>query len=58
MKTTARVRNHGAPVLSGFCDNCGKPRWARSLNLVLVQERQSYEPKWLLICGPCLVDGS
>ncbi len=55
--TISRVRNHGAPVLSAFCDNCGQPKGVRSLTAVCVQPTQSYEPKWLLLCGPCFVDG-
>ncbi len=56
--TTARVREYGAPVLTGRCDSCGKPKRAGELNLVLMQARQSWEPKWVLLCGTCFVDGA
>ncbi len=48
----------GSPSpLYGRCDNCGKPRGVKSLIAVCVQERQSSEPRWVMICGPCFVEG-
>ncbi len=55
MTVTFRATAKGA--LSGFCDCCGKPKRAQELTLVCVQERQSHEPKWVLLCGTCFVDG-
>ncbi len=43
--------------LSAFCDNCGRPTGVRSLIAVCVQPKQSADPRWLLLCGACYVDG-
>ncbi len=44
-------------VLYGFCDACGEHVAARQLVAVCVQPKQSADPRWLLLCGPCYVDG-
>lgn len=54
-------------VLYGFCDACGKHIPARQLVAVCVQDgpiveapgkpTASPEPRWLLLCGSCYVDG-
>ncbi len=44
-------------VLYGFCDACGERMPARQLTAVCVQPKQSVDPKWLLVCGACYVDG-
>ncbi len=54
--TTTRVREYGAPVLTGRCDACGHPKSAGSLNLVCINAPRT-GPKWVLLCGTCFVDG-
>lgn len=43
-------------TLVGRCTACKQPK-SSGLSLIVIHPRQSVEPRFALICGPCLVDG-
>lgn len=44
-------------TLVGRCNGCGQVRSNKNLSLVLVQRNPVTEPEFVLVCGPCFVDG-